>query len=269
MARGISSRARGRWAAAVAPITAPTSLKPHPRTSPSPSTSVARRSHSRTAAGQLEVLEVGGARVRRPHEHEHAGAARDERLQRVAAEQRVGGEGVGAEARHLAGERGGCAGERLRVGGGGRAGSRRACRRRSRAGRPPVPGNHRVERRPAGRAEPLEARELRLDRHARRPGRPDQQPAVLEHRARRALGDGAPALGGARGGGPQPRPDRDRCPSTICDSRRVDRVAEALRERRAQRTARSQPLAGSEPGTAVVSTSIRSPVRGLTPRRPV
>ena len=41
--------------------------------------------------------------------------------------------------------------------------------------------DRRLEREPAGEAEPLEARELRLDRHARRPGRVDQRQAVAEH----------------------------------------------------------------------------------------
>jgi hypothetical protein len=41
--------------------------------------------------------------------------------------------------------------------------------------------------RPAGRAEPLEARELRLDGDARRTGRLDQRRAVRRHRRGRSL----------------------------------------------------------------------------------
>ena len=45
------------------------------------------------AIGQLELLDVRGARVRGPDEHEHPAAARpssvDERLQRVGPEQRI------------------------------------------------------------------------------------------------------------------------------------------------------------------------------------
>ena len=60
------------------------------------------RSHSRSPVSSLRVEQVGGARVGGAHEHERAGSvgARglDQRLERVAAEQRVGGEGVGAQA---------------------------------------------------------------------------------------------------------------------------------------------------------------------------
>ena len=52
------------------------------------------------------VLELGGAGVRGADEHEAAGALRggclEQRLERVAAEQRVRREGVGAEAGHVA-----------------------------------------------------------------------------------------------------------------------------------------------------------------------
>ena len=94
-----------------------------------------------------------------------------ERLERVAAEQRVGGEGVGAQAGHGA--------ERAR-----RSRPRApARRRRAVTGTSPrlpsaitsSPARARgrgrlLERPPAGGAEPLEAGELELDGHARRPG---------------------------------------------------------------------------------------------------
>ena len=64
----------------------------------------ARRSHSGSPSRRAgRSSDVGGAGVGGAHEHEHAraGVARrgDQRLERVAPEQRVGGERVGAEAR--------------------------------------------------------------------------------------------------------------------------------------------------------------------------
>ena len=60
----------------------------------------ARRSHSGSPVGELEVEHVGRARVGGAHEHERARAALagagDQRLERVAAHQRVGGDRVGA-----------------------------------------------------------------------------------------------------------------------------------------------------------------------------
>ena len=88
----------------VAPTTAPMPLSPPSpsRRSESPSTSAARRSCS-GASGAGRSIDVGGAGVGGADEGEDAGAGRlggrDQRLERVAAEQRVGGEGVGAEAR--------------------------------------------------------------------------------------------------------------------------------------------------------------------------
>ena len=53
--------------------------------------------------GRRQVLQVGGAGVAGANQGEDAGAGArgglDQRLERVAAEQRVGGEGIGAEAR--------------------------------------------------------------------------------------------------------------------------------------------------------------------------
>ena len=74
-ARAASARAaRARCSGAVAPTTAPTSLS---RPSPSPPSRVDERGHAlpdRPAAGELRVLDVGGARVGRAHEHEDARA---------------------------------------------------------------------------------------------------------------------------------------------------------------------------------------------------
>ena len=61
----------------------------------------------RAALGELQILDVAGARVRRPHEHEDAGAGLDQRQERVDSEQRVRRERVCAER-----------GEGLRVDGG-------------------------------------------------------------------------------------------------------------------------------------------------------
>ena len=119
---GISSRRRARCSGAVAPTTAPIPL--------SPSAPASRGARSATSAAScscsgrpstIGVLEVGGARVRGPDQREDAGAGLggrvDERLERVAAQQRVGGEGVGAEAGDRAPGRLGPPDQRLRVGG--------------------------------------------------------------------------------------------------------------------------------------------------------
>ena len=70
----------------------------------------ASRSHRRSPSPEPQVLEVGGAGIGGAHEHEHAGAGRarlrDQRRERVAAEQRVGGHGVRAQAGQLAEGRG-------------------------------------------------------------------------------------------------------------------------------------------------------------------
>ena len=150
---GISSRMRARCSGAVAPATAPTLGQPglgprragrgDQRGDPLP---------QRPARRELGVEEVRGARVRRAHEHEHAGAggarAVDERRERVAAEQRVLRHRVGAEAgaaRRTASR------SRRRPPARRRArcrGSRRAWRRRSRA----APARARGRRSPRARA---------------------------------------------------------------------------------------------------------------------
>jgi hypothetical protein len=130
----------------------------------------------------LQVLHVGGARVARADEGEDSRPGRlgggDQRLEGVEAEQRVGGDRVGAEAGDGAPGGGRLAEQRLAVGlGGDRDVAALAVgddQQPGLAGR----GADAFERRPARRAEPLEAGELRLDRDAGRPGPLDQRPAV-------------------------------------------------------------------------------------------
>ena len=148
----------------------------------------------RLAGGEREVEHVGGAGVGGAHEQEDAGAggagALDERDERVAPEQRVGGEGVDREAGRGAERRRRAADERLGVGGGGHGDVAALA-----VGEHEQPGGARVlagglEREPAGGAEALEAGELGLDRDAGGAGGVDQRAAVDE--------DGG---GGLRGGG--------------------------------------------------------------------
>ena len=93
------------------------------RPPPSSSTSRARRSHSGRRRPAARSCDVGGAGVGGADEHEHPGpgGARglDQRLERVAAEQRVDGQRVGARGRRRAEGRRRRADQRLRVGGGG------------------------------------------------------------------------------------------------------------------------------------------------------
>ena len=121
---GMSSRMRAMCSGTVAPTTAPTSDSPLAalRRCAELGDDLRQALPDRAAlAGELEVLDIGGTGVRRPHEHEDACAGRaravDERLQRVDAEQRVGREGVGAESGDLAERCRRAADERLRVGG--------------------------------------------------------------------------------------------------------------------------------------------------------
>ena len=117
-----------------------------------------------------------------------AAAACDQRLERIAAEQRVDGRGVGAEPGDLAPRRRRRAEQRLRVGGGADRDVAALA-----VGDHQQPGARAAaetccERRPAGRAEALEAGELRLDRDAGVAGGADQRDAVLGDRRGRGLG---------------------------------------------------------------------------------
>ena len=286
VACGISSRARARCAGTVAPTTAPTSLRPDSPTPGAPS-SLDDRGQAlpdRPAAGELEVLDVGGARVRRAHQREHPGARgarrRHERLDRVRAHQRVDRHHVRAETLDRAERRLEPADQALRVGGGAHRRCRRACRRRSRAGRLPA----RARRPPPSALQPgapsrskhaswgLTATQASAVASIRALQWPDRARGALAAASpRRAAGDAAPPAGSARARS-QPataRSDRDRCrarSATRASATRAARVSPKLR-RQCQRpfTALFSPLPAVKRGTREAAIWMRSPVRGLTP----
>lgn len=151
--------------------------------------------------GRRQVLEVGGAGVAGPDQGEDPGAellgGGDQRLQRVATEQRVGGEGVGSEAGNRSPGRRGLADQRLRVGAGGdRDVAALAVGDDQQAGfAGGIAG--RFQSGPAGSAEALEAGELRLDRDAGGTRPVDQVAAVLGDRGGSQLGGRPLGIAGA------------------------------------------------------------------------
>jgi hypothetical protein len=143
--------------------------------------------HSPAALG-AQVLDVGRARVRRPHQHEEARPGDLQRAQRVDAHVGAGREGVGADAGDGTEGRRSLAGQRLAVSGGrdvdvpalGVGEDEQAlCVRML---------YDQLQRAPTVRAEPLETRELRLDRDAGGPGGVDGCRAVRGDRGGGALG---------------------------------------------------------------------------------
>ena len=288
--RGISSRSAGevlgrggaddgadvvqrrcRAPAAPRPSTMPRDALPH---------ALAALGSARSSTSAAPGFEVR-TRTKTPASRRARGL--EQRLERVDAEQRVGGEGVGAEARDRrrtasASRRPAPARRRRR-----RRRCRRACRRRARAGRPRGRARRpRCERGPAGRAEALEARELRLDGDARGPRRVDQRagsaPRPPRRRARRAARRRAPsaaACGHRRAGsGSSPRTIWDSRPATSAASRSAKcgrrGASAAPASRRAAASSGRQPLTAflsPEPavkrGTLDAAIWIGSPVRGL------
>ena len=276
--RGISSRMRARCSGAVAPVTAPTRRG---RTAPG---APARRRAREALPQRPAVGELAGrtGRARRGWRCARARTRRRrprvrraiERLERVAAQQRVGGQRVGAEARRrrrtATASRRTTPGRRRRrcrhvaalaVGEHEQAGARAHARRR-------------LEREPAGEAEPLEAGELRLDRDAGGAGGVDQREAVGEHRGRglerrraRRSGRRGAALTrrapwrGARAATPVPRARRATAgrvgvdPEDDLGLARRDRGREAVAERPRRRWATLPPAADT--GAPVAARYLR------------
>jgi hypothetical protein len=163
----------------------------------------------RLAPRQLAVLDVGGPGVGRAHEDEHAGAGgpggRQERLERVHAEVGAGGHGVRAQAAHVAEGGGRRAQQRLRVRSrrDGDVAALGVGEDEQARGTGVLRGG--LERRPAGRAEALEAGQLELDRDAGLLRRVDHGAAVRRYRSRGALTWSTPGRRCAQRVGPQPR----------------------------------------------------------------
>src|SRR4051794_14858594 len=233
------------------------------------------------APAERRVLETGGTGVRGSDQQEDAGARRlgrlDQRVDGIAAEQRVGGEGVRAEAADRTPGSLGLAHERLAV---GPRGDRHVTALA--VGDHQQPGSSRCladvdQRLPARCAEPLEAGELRLHRDASGARRVDQRSALLEHRGRGTIG----AVG-------QVRPWRTsirRVALTRALAPQLCRVriepqahlAPALLDERPEPVSERRdyppltfffsPEPAEKRGTLPPGMKIRSPVRGFTPCR--
>ncbi len=210
-----------------------------------------KRVAHRPAGGQPEILDIGRAWVGGAHEHEQAPAAGagllEQRLQRVAPEQRVGGQQVGAEPGQRAERALASPEERLAVrprrdvdvaalGVGDHEQAAVACLT-DRVG----------ERRPAGRAETLEAGDLELDRDALAGGGVEQQAAVGCDRPPRTDERLAAVPGRLARCRPQPRRVRDRCRarSAIGARRPARRGGRRLVARERPQAGAAEPMPGS------------------------
>jgi hypothetical protein len=149
--------------------------------------------------GSGQVLQVGGTRVAGADEDEDAGPGLGgrgkERLERIAPQQRVGGEGVGAESRDGAPWGRGLPDQRLRVGGGGDRDVAALAvgddqQARLAGGRAGI-----LEGSPPRRAQPLETGELGLDGDAGGARPFDQLAAVAGDRRGGQLGRRSPGAG--------------------------------------------------------------------------
>jgi hypothetical protein len=138
-----------------------------------------------------QVLDVGGTRVAGADQGEdpgpRLGRGGDERLERVAPQQRVGGEGVGAEPGDGAPGGRRLSDQGLRVGGRGDRDVAALAVGDDQQARFLSSGADLFQGAPAGRAEALEAGELRLDGDAGRSRLVDQAAAVGGDRGGRQL----------------------------------------------------------------------------------
>ena len=191
---------------------------------------------------RVEVLDLGGSRVAGPDQDEDAGAGcrrgLEQRLERVASEQRVRGHRVGAEPLHRPPGSLGAPEQGLGVGAGA-----------DRDVAPLAVGQHQQariagrladlgQRRPARGPQPLEAGELGLGGDAGRPGPLDQAPAVRRDRRGGGLGGvERPRRGALRrdgsaaspaGSGSSPRQTWLRRSSTSAASRSANGFAPSL-----------------------------------------
>ena len=142
-----------------------------------------------------QVLDVGGPGVAGPDQGEDPGpgrgGGRDQRLEGIEPEQRVGGEGVGAEPRDRAPGGRRLADQGLGVGRGGDRHVAALAVGDHQQARLPGGGADLGEGCPAGGAEALEAGQLRLDRDAGGAGAVDQIATVSDDRGGGQIGGGA------------------------------------------------------------------------------